>query len=282
MTNKQLTGLIKRLMVYIIAIPLLFLAFLYFFQDHMMYYPRPIDPLSRKVIDKYFPGADIELRSDDGTRLHGWYWHPQSASLQESPVVIFFGGNAEEVSGMFLELAGFKDYGVATLNYRGYGLSEGRPAEKSMFQDALILYDYLINKEGYKAEQIIVMGRSLGTGVAVHLASQRDVRSVVLISPYDSMISLASHHYPYAPVKWLLKHRYDSLSVAGKINKPLFILYAGADRIVPPVHAKRLAQAWAGKTRVIEIEKANHNSMASYPEYLHTLKQFLRESTELH
>jgi pimeloyl-ACP methyl ester carboxylesterase len=263
---------------YIIAIPLLLFAYLYFFQDHMLYYPRPVDKSNLRIIDQYFPGSDIALVAADGKKLTGWHWQPGTAVQNQTPVLVYFGGNAEDVSGMFIELAGLRQYAVATLNYRGYGTSEGRPSEKSMFKDALVLYDDLVNNRQYSADQIILIGRSLGTGVAVYLASQRKVRSLVLISPYDSMTSLASHHYPYAPVKWLLKHRYDSISLAAGINEPLLAITGSSDRIVPPDHARRLTEAWAGQANLVEIARADHNDVTFYPEYLQSLKAFLRQS----
>ncbi len=117
--------------------------------------------------------------------------------------MIYFGGNGEEVSWLVPEFSRVPDWAALLVNYRGYGLSEGQPSETKLYRDALALYDRATRRPDIDSGRVIVMGRSLGTGVATYLASQRPVAGVVLISPYDSLVQVAREAYPFLPVNLL-------------------------------------------------------------------------------
>ena len=160
------------------------------------------------------------------------------------------------------------------VNYRGYGGSEGKPGEAELFADALQIYDYAQGRA--RGGRVALMGRSLGSGVAVYLAAQRPVAGVILVSPYDSIESVARGVYPFLPIALMLKHRFDSLSRAAQIRTPLLCLVASEDRVIPRPHSERLYAAWGGPRQWREISPAGHDSIADAPEYWRAIAGFLQ------
>jgi pimeloyl-ACP methyl ester carboxylesterase len=189
-------------------------------------------------------------------------------------LILYFGGNAEEVSWMLGPAARYTaSAGWLLVDYRGYGSSEGRPSEAALVADALRFHDHAREKLG--ARQIFVFGRSLGSGVAVQLAAARPVAGLILVAPYDSLASVGRHHYPFLPVRWMLKHRFDSIAHAPAIAAPLLCLVAARDQIIPVVHSKRLFEAWRGPKRWVELAGAGHNSTDDAPAFWQAIREFL-------
>jgi len=247
-------------------------AALYALQDKMLFLPRPLvgaGPSGSHV-------ESVELAAEDGIPLRGWLVKSQRIP---APLLVYFGGNAEEVS--WLAAAGVERSGwsVLLMNYRGYGHSEGRPSEAWLFADALRLYDWAAGRTDVDARRIVGMGRSLGSGVAIYLATQRTLAGLVLITPFDSITAVAQRHYPFLPVRWLLRHPFDSLSRAGAIAVPTLMLVAGRDTIIPPAHAERLYERWPGPKRWIEFPGADHDSISAEPGYWRAITTFLDELT---
>src|SRR2546430_5548835 len=125
------------------------------------------------------------------------------------------------------------------------------------------------------ASKVFLFGRSLGSGVAVQLAAERPLAGVILVAPFDSLVEVAKRHYPYLPVDWMLKHRFDSIGRAPKIGVPLLCLVAAEDRIIPPEHSRRLYAAWGGPKQWIELQGAGHNSTDSAPAFWENIWKFL-------
>ena len=247
--------------VIVIGLPLL----LYLAQDSLVFHPRPMAEAQRTALAKRMSVESVFMEAADGTRLHAWH-------VKGDPLVIYFGGNTEEVSWM-LEHVARRTPGLGWLlvDYRGYGSSGGSPSEKALTQDALRWYDRFAAKRTY------VFGRSLGSGVAVQLAAARRVAGVVLVAPFDSMVEVGKRHYPFLPVAWVLKHRFDSVSLAPKIEAPLLCIVATDDEIIPAAHAKRLYDAWAGEKHWIGLEGAGHNSTDNASNYWTSISAFLQK-----
>ena len=206
------------------------------------------------------------MRAGDGARLHGWLRRGTGGAGRRG-LVIYFGGNAEEVSGQVLDADAVAPWSLAAFNYRGYGLSEGRPSETALVADALVVYDRLAAREDIDPDRIVVFGRSLGSGVAVPLAAARPVRGVVLVSPFDSLRSVGRRHYPFVPVSLLLRHPFDSLAHAPSLEAPLLVIAGERDRIIPAPHSKRLLEAWTGAKRWVLLPGADHNGIHLHPGY---------------
>lgn len=257
-------------------------AAMYLMQDSLLFYPQPLwgpPPAARAAR----PVEDLAFEAADGVRLRGWLVHRQAqdrpapgARGERAPLVIYYGGNAEEVSWQASE-PWPPDWTLALVNFRGYGASEGKPSERDLCADALTVFDALARRADIDPAQTVLIGRSLGSGVAAYVAAHRPVAGVILISPFDSMTELGRRHYPWLPVGLLLKHPFDSYSRASAIDAPLLAIAAARDSIIPPVHSKRLFEAWRGPKRWAELPGADHNDLSGRPEFWPAIRGFLRE-----
>ena len=250
-------------------------ALLYLLQERLIFLPRLLPEAARNALRNLHGVVEIEARAADGTLLHGWLRRGAAEEAAQPGLVIYFGGNAEEVSGQILDAEALAPWSLAAFNYRGYGLSEGRPSEAALVADALVIFDRLAARGDVDPERIVVFGRSLGGGVAVQLAAARPVRGVLLVSPFDSLTSVGQRHYPFVPVSLLLKHRFDSLARAPAAEVPLLVLAGERDRIVPSSHSKRLFDAWSGPKRWVPLPGADHNGIHLHPGYRPPMREFL-------
>ena len=240
----------------------------YLLQDHLIFLPRPLAAAEQRAVAARHPEAgDVFLEAADGTRLHAW--HVKAAA--QAPLVLYFGGNAEEVSWLLDELPR-RQTGAAWLlvDYRGYGASGGAPSERALTEDALLWYDYAA-KSGAR---LYAAGRSLGSGVAVRLAAERRLEGLMLVTPFDSMVAVGGRHYPFLPVRLLLRHRFDSLALAPRVDAPLLCIVATHDAVIPPQHARRLFDAWTGPKQWLAID-AGHNDVDAHPGYWARMRAFL-------
>lgn len=226
----------------------------------------------------YFPqatrvdaaGTPFALDRGDAV-LRGRVVHPG-----QRDAVLYFGGNAEAVehnAGDFsCWLPGHSIYLVA---YRGFGASDGRPSEPVLVADAVALYDEI--QVRHPEGRIAVVGRSLGSGVAVQLAARRAVDRLVLVTPFDSLAAVGATHYPWLPVRWLLRDRYDSLSALPRHRGPLLVLRAGRDTVVPPRHTDALVASREPDVEVLTFARADHIDIHLQPGYGETLARFIGE-----
>ena len=261
----MISSIVKIVLGVAIGVPL----FMWFFQEQMLFLPRSLDSrlTSRPNVE------EVSIVAADGAKLHGWLVKGDAAP---TPLVIYFGGNAEEVSWLTGVADQFAGWSLLLVNYRGYGESEGKPGEKELLGDGLVIHDYAKRRPDVNPERIVAMGRSLGSGVAVHLAAHRHLRGVILVSPYDSIVEVAKRHYPFLPVSLMLRHRFDSLARAPQIEAPLLCLVASEDRIIPGKHSRALYEAWRGAKAWREISRSDHDSIAGEPEYWRSISDFLK------
>lgn len=236
--------------------------YLYLMQRSLMYFPTPP---ARNV-----PAERLSIESGGETVL---VWRLRG---EQRNALLYFGGNAEDVALNVPEFTDwFSEFAVYLVNYRGYGGSSGSPAEAALYSDAEAAFDFASARH----VGVAVIGRSLGSGVATHLASVRKVERLVLVSPAASFTALAQEFYPLFPASWLLKDRYDSLSRAARISAPVLVFIAEHDQVVPPGHSLQLANAIdKSLVRIRTIANANHNSIGASREYGPALREFLNES----
>ena len=253
----------------VVVVPLL----VYFAQDSLIFYRQPISDARRADIARRFPAVkEIFLDTADGTKLHAWHVPGQG------PTVLYFGGNAEEVSWMLDEVAAMPDVTWLFVDYRGYGASTGAPSERALVADAKQLYDHVAGLPGVDAKRIVTFGRSLGSGVAVALAADRPLAGVILVTPFDSLAAVAKRYYWYLPVDLMLKHRFDSIGLAPALKMPLLCLIATRDEVIPAVHGERLFEAWGGEKRKVSLEEAGHNTSDSHPLFWRSIREFLAKT----
>ncbi len=177
----------------------------------------------------------IVLRTADGERLAGWLLTPNAPGRH--PGVLYFGGRSEEVSWVVRDAGRmFPGMTVLAMNYRGYGGSSGTPGERELLDDANMLWQWLAGHYRVDGSRMAVVGRSLGSGVAVQVAAQHAVSSLVLVTPYDSIVSLARRRFRAMPVDWLLRHRFESTRFAAQLQTRVLVLRAEEDKVVPHSH----------------------------------------------
>lgn len=234
-------------------------AWLYLSQRSLIYFPQFTGVDAR--------ATDIEIRRDDVT-LRGWVVNPGRPAA-----IIYFGGNAERIErGRDAFAAWFPGHSVYLVAYRGYGASEGSPRETDLLADAVAVYDQVrARHEG----PIAVVGRSLGSGVASYLASQRPVARLALVTPFDSMAAMGAAHYPWLPVRWLLRDRYESTRHLSSYQGPVLVIRAGRDTIVPPANTGRLVRSLRSRPTVVVLPAADHNTLDDDPGYRAALVRFL-------
>jgi len=255
---------ITALFLVLICIYLLISVYLYLYQRNLIYFPVSLDPAFR---------AQEIVIDNQGVKLHGWVLNPGKAKA-----VIYFGGNSELVThrSHYFETV-FSDYSVYLVNYRGYGNSEGNPSESGLFSDALAIYDHILESHVSEGKvSITAYGRSLGSGVGVYLAANRQLEQLILLTPYDSIAEVAQKLYPLFPVRWLIKDRFDSASRAGEITIPVLIGSAEFDRVIDLQHTLALRQRFThAKIEYQQIKGAAHNDIIDFPQYRALVEGFI-------
>lgn len=238
---------------------LLLTGAMFLFQRSLLYYPV--------AHQEGIPREEVSFEID-GLNLHGWV-----LNKGESKALVYFGGNAEAIQNNIVEFESmFKNHTVYLVHYRGYGKSEGSPTEAALFSDALSIYDALAPQ--YQA--ISIMGRSLGSGVAVYLASERQTEKLILLTPYDSIAEVAQVHYPFIPARYVTRDRFESFLYAPKITAPVLMVTAELDRIVPIERALKLREyLTAARVEYQMINSAAHNDVTNNPDYQKLVTEFM-------
>ena len=244
-------------------------------QERLIFFPRPLDNSSRESLAAHA----LVATADDGTKLAGW---AIAADSKDAGAAIFYGGNGQEISSAVAELPGYLGLAAAGLNYRGYGDSEGKPSADALRADALVAFDAAVKRLGVPEERWIVIGRSLGSHMASFVAANRNVAAVVLITPFDSVASIAAGRYPIFPVRLMLRHHFDTLAETASISAPTLVIRASDDYVVPAKSTDRLLDGWAGsgKVTVAEIPSSGHNDIDASDTYWQGLREFCDAALE--
>ena len=238
--------------VLIVTIPLCAVLYLaacaamLYFQRSLLYFPQPCHSCTSQ---------NSTIFTVDGT--------PLVLSVRPhdgSNALLYFGGNGEDVSASLATIsAAFPDRAIYAMHYRGYGGSGGKPSEPALQGDALALFDSVHRDYA----NIMLIGRSLGSGIAVRIASQRHVSRLVLVTPFDSILSLAAQRYPYLPVTWLLLDTYESWRYAPAVTAPTLVVAAQFDQLVPADSTEKLYRRFnKGVASKTVIPNVDHNSIA--------------------
>ena len=241
------------------------------FQERLLFYPQAAGRAAAAP-----PGWTLErvrIAAADGTALAGVLVKPP---VERPAAVLYFGGNAEEVTAYAAQAAAsYGDRAALFVNYRGYGESAGTPGERALVADGAAAFDWLRARADVDGTRIALHGRSLGAGVAVQVAAQREPRCVVLTSPFDSARDVARRIYPWLPVSWLIRHPFDSHAHAPKLRLPALLLVGESDTLIPPAHSRRLAAAWGREAKVVAFPGMGHNDIAIHPRYDAEIHAFL-------
>ncbi len=226
---------------------------------------------------------DVNLTASDGKRIHGWHIPGRS-----KVTLLWFHGNAGNISHRLdniLILHQRLGIGILIIDYRGYGLSDGKPSEKGLYMDAEAAFDYLTSDLGLNAERdIVLLGRSLGVGVAVEMATRHRVRGVILESGFTSIREMADSsdsRLPIALMLMLFEARYDSISKIGRVESPVMVLHGDRDDTVPFWMAEKLFGAASSPKTLYPIRGASHNDTVYVggEAYLKALEGFIFPET---
>jgi uncharacterized protein len=211
---------------------------------------------------------EVRLATGDGVTLHGWLKRP---ALRRSdgryPLVIVYGGARKEISDFLRSAQVPAEWGWLMVNYRGFGQSGGRSSERAVIADAVRIYDWAAARPDVDTSSIVLLGRSLGSYVAVAVAAVRKARAAILLTPFDSFVALGVKRFPSLPIDWLLAGRYDPAAIAPSVSVPALFVLAENDDVTPMEHGQALARAWGGLTQTVLLRGASHYGVERRDEF---------------
>lgn len=280
----------KRKIVYTIIIILLILILLLIgwskLQDWIFFHPWN-DLTSYKKLQQIDEFKEIEIKNDK-VNLSGWFWNVQNKK-EQAPLVIFFTGNAQNSSNTLYNyyLSGtmkdvFGNYNLMIVDYPGYGMSKGKPSDDSMFVASNYIFEYATNMDEVDKDNIVIMGYSIGTGVASYCASKNDANALILVAPYDRALSLYNDSIDsfHGSVENLAKYSFDSATYAEDVDEPTLIFTSRADEVINYRHSLDLAGHFPELDDVIILDDVNHNGYFSQTQVLNGITEFLNKNIQ--
>jgi uncharacterized protein len=258
----------------VLAVYLALCLMLLLLQSRLVFFPTRA--LEATPADARLAYEDVWLRTDDGLRLHGW-WVPVA---EPRGTVLFFHGNAGNISHRLVSLRTFHRLGYSTLifDYRGYGRSEGSPSEAGTYRDAEAAWRHLTEERGIAPETIALFGRSLGGAVAAWLAERHPTGAVILESTFTSVPDLGAELYPFLPVRLLARIRYPTLARMEHLRAPVLVVHSRNDDIIPFHHGRRLWEAAREPKAFLELVGTHNDGFVTTgPRYETELARFLAE-----
>lgn len=263
-----------KLLFVIAASYVLLVLVVYFMQGRMLYLPEvPGRALSMTPNDVGMDYRDVFIETTDGVTLHGWF-----IGAPSSRVLLFFHGNAGNISHRLESIRQFRELGLSVLiiDYRGYGRSEGRTTEKGVYRDADAAWRYLVEDRGIAASDIVIFGRSLGASVASRLAAQQHPLALIVESSFTSVPDIARDLYPWLPVRWLTRLSHATRDYVRDVRCPVLVVHSRDDEIIPFHHGEAIFAA-ANEPRTLLATRGTHNDAFIRDEraYVAGLRTFL-------
>jgi uncharacterized protein len=250
-----------------------FVSMAWAFQRSMIYFP------TRHLGPRPLGAQDAKFTTSDGLELSGWFFAAEGA---KGRAVLVSNGNAGNRSHRVLLAEALRDrgWGVLLYDYRGYGGNPGRPSEEGLAKDARAAVSWLAHRDDVDADRIAYLGESLGAGVAARLAAERPPAALVLRSPFTSLVDLGKVHYPFLPVRLLLRDRFPVVEHVRSYHGPVLVIWGEGDTIVPPAQSLAVAEA-APRSRHVVIAGADHNDAALLDgeDFVEAVAGFLAEHT---
>jgi uncharacterized protein len=264
----MLKVLLSVLFLAMLTVVLLGLA-LHFLQHRLIFFPTVLP--QDHVFHFSVPVEEVFLDTGDGVRIHALHFKAE----QPRGAVLYFHGNAGDLSswgqvaGSFLS----RGYSVLMPDYRGHGKSVGSMSEEALHADARLMLEHLLRDHPLK--EIVVYGRSIGTGIALPLAAGLPVKALVLETPFTQLADVAAVHYPWLPVRPLLRYPFNNTEALRRVTSPTWIIHGTHDRVIPYPLAATLAASAGREVRFITVEGGGHNDLERFPEFQRMLDEVL-------
>lgn len=252
-------------------------------QEYIFFHPWN-DMISYKKLQEIDEFKEIKIKNDE-VNLSGWFWNIGNKD-GKNPLVIFFGGNAQNSSNTLYNYYQFGtmknvfgNYNLMLIDYPGYGMSKGKPSDDSMFIASKYIFEYATKMSEVNIDNIVIMGYSIGTGVASYCASENDASGLILVAPYDKALSLYNDAIDsfHGSVASLAKYSFDSSTYAENVTEPTLIFTSKKDEVINYKHSLDLAGHFSELDDVVILENVNHNGYFSQTEVLNTITDFLNK-----
>ena len=252
-----------------------FAGFIYLMQPRLLYYPNvPTRELTATPADTGLVYETVTLETADGVRLSSWFIpHPAPRAT-----LLFFHGNAGNLSHRIESIRQFHHLGLAVfiIDYRGYGESEGSPTEAGTYRDAAAAWEYLVRRRDIAPQEIVIFGRSLGAAIAAELATHTRPAALIIESAFTSVPNMATRLYPWLPVRWLSRYRYDTQKALESITCPVLIIHSREDDIIPYAEGEQLYSRAREPKRFLELHGGHNDGfLVSRDAYMQGIDDFL-------
>ena len=252
-------------------------------QDYLFFHPWD-DTVSYRKLKKIEEFKEIKIKNEE-VDLTGWFWNIQGKN-EKAPLVIFFPGNAQNSSNTLYHYYSsenmknvFGNYNLMIIDYPGYGKSKGKPAEDSMFIASKYIFEYATKMAEVDINNIVIMGYSIGTGVASYCASISEASGLILVAPYDKALSLYNDSIDsfHGSMESVTKYSFDSEKYAESVSEPTLIFTSKDDEVINYKHSLDLAGHFSELDDVVILEEVNHNSYYSQNQVLNGITEFLNK-----
>ncbi|SHI88691.1 alpha/beta hydrolase [Pseudozobellia thermophila] len=262
---------LKKIAIVLSVGYLLITALAYFYQERLIFFPSKM-PMNH-TYDFCQPYKEFFIDTEDGARLNAVHIKQEDAK----GVILYFHGNSGNISHLNHVANRFSRNGYESIlvDYRTYGKSSGELSEEALYSDAEKFYDYAL--EHYDENNIILYGRSFGTGVATWLASEHHPGRLILESPFFSAVDLGKHRFPFLPIDWLSKFRFPSNEYIKDVTCAIYLFHGKEDSVIPYTSAKRLYECIPGTNKhLIMVKDAGHNYLQDFDVFKKGLREALK------
>ncbi len=269
----RLSAILTGLLLLVLGVYAGFAAHLYLTQNQKIFFPEADLKITPDLIG--LPYDDVELSSSDGVTLHGWYI---IAAAKPRATVLYLHGNSGNIGNCLDTVKQFVLLGmnVLVIDYRGYGGSTGQPSEQGLYDDAAAAWRYLLDTRKDDPQEIVVYGQSLGGAVAAWQAARHTPGALILEAAFTSLPDAAADHYPWLPVRWLSRYRFDTLAALKSVRCPVLIVHSVDDEVTAYRHSLKLYDAVSGSKMMLDLH-GSHNSAVhdSLMSFTHGVDNFL-------
>ncbi|ELR70271.1 hypothetical protein C900_03956 [Fulvivirga imtechensis AK7] len=256
------TKSIGKIVIFIVVIYLLLIMAAFLAQEKLIFHPQRLSQAFQFNLRQ--GDEEVFLTTSDGKKINALFYPGQA-----DEVILYFHGNAGSLAGWQQIADDFTGlgYNFLIIDYRGYGKSSGEITEQGLYLDGDAAFRFLVEEKGFQPEQVIIYGRSIGSGIATELAKRRDTKGLVLESPFSSLKTLANQKMPFLFPSLFLQFHFDNIGKLTDIDCPILFIHGGRDGLIPASHSKNLHEAYSGEKKLIVIPHGSHNDLNLYEEY---------------